>query len=86
MSAASDNTNANPDNILFTIKDTKLYVHVVNSSAKDNKNLSDILSKEFEISVYLNAYKTEKIEYKMRQMNLDINSNQILWESVDYLF
>ena len=60
MSAAADNTNTNPDNIFFTIKDTKLYVHIANSSAKDNKNQSDILSKGFEISVYLNARKTKK--------------------------
>ena len=43
--AGNDNTNANPDNIIFTLKDTKLYVPVVTLSAKDNKKLSEVLSK-----------------------------------------
>ena len=34
--SGNDNTNANPDNIIFTIKGTKLYVPVVLLSAKDN--------------------------------------------------
>ena len=37
----ADNTDANPDNIIFTIKDTKLYVLGVTSSAKDNQKLSN---------------------------------------------
>ena len=32
--AGADNDNANPNNIIFTIKDTKLYVRVVTLSAK----------------------------------------------------
>ena len=32
--ARNDNTNANLYNIIFIIEDTKLYVHVVTSSAK----------------------------------------------------
>ena len=32
----NDNTNANPNNIIFTIKDTKLCVLVVTLSARDN--------------------------------------------------
>ena len=32
-----DNTNLDPNNIMFTIKDTKLYVPVVTLSAKDNQ-------------------------------------------------
>ena len=34
------NENANADNIIFTIKGTKLYVPVVTLSARDNKKLS----------------------------------------------
>ena len=34
--ACYDNTNANLNNIIFNIKDTKLYVTVVTLSAKDN--------------------------------------------------
>ena len=60
MSAASaNNANANPDNIIFTIKDTKLYVPFVTLSAKDNQKLSKVLRKGFERSVYWNEYKTK---------------------------
>ena len=41
----NDNTNAHPNNIIFTIKVTKLYVPAVNLSAKFNQMLSEILSK-----------------------------------------
>ena len=47
----NDNANAN-SNIIFTIKDTQLYVPVVTLSAKDNQKLSKLLSEEFERSVY----------------------------------
>ena len=50
--AGNDNTNANPNNVIFSIKDTKLYVPVVNLSARDNKKLSKLLRKRFERSVY----------------------------------
>ena len=43
--ACNDNANANPDNVIFTIKDTKLYVLVINLSARDNQKLSKLLSK-----------------------------------------
>ena len=57
MSAAgADNKNANA-NIIFTIKDTKLYVPVVTLSARENQKLSKRLSKGFERSVYWNEYK-----------------------------
>ena len=36
----NDNTNANPNNIIFTSKDTKLYVPVVTLSAKGNNFLA----------------------------------------------
>ena len=51
MSAAgADNAYANPNNIIFTIKDTKLYLPVVSSSAKDNKKPPKLLSKGIEKS------------------------------------
>ena len=52
--AGAYNTNANPNNIIFTIKDTKFYVPVVTLSPRDNKKLSKLLSKGFERSVYWN--------------------------------
>ena len=59
--ASTDNVNGNNDdnNIIFTIKDTKLYVPVVTLSARDNKKLSELLSKGFERSVYWNEYKAK---------------------------
>ena len=57
------NDDANADNIIFTIKDTKLYVPTVTLSAKDNQKLLKFLSKGFERSVYWNKYKT-KIDNK----------------------
>ena len=47
----ADNTNANPNNIISTIKDTKLHITVVILSAKGNQKLSQVLSKAFESSV-----------------------------------
>ena len=58
----SDNDNDNDDNsknIIFMIKDTKLYVSFVTLSARDNQKLSKLLSKGFERSVYWNEYKTK---------------------------
>ena len=77
--------NSNFNNIVFTIKDTKLYVPAVTLSGKDNKKLSKLLSKEFERSVYWNEYK-QKVRIKIQQMNLDIFLNQTLLELLDCLF
>ena len=49
----TDNTKYNDsNNIIFTIKDTKLYVPVVTLSARDNQKLSKLLSEGFERLVY----------------------------------
>ena len=53
------NEDINANNMIFTIKDLKLYIHVVTLSAKDNQKLSKLLSKWFERSVCWNEYKTE---------------------------
>ena len=57
LSVAGTN-NANPNNndndIIFTIKDIKLYVPVVTVSVKVNQKLSKRLSKGFQRSVYWN--------------------------------
>ena len=73
--AGTDNANGNNDdnNIIFTIKDTKLYVPVVTLSARVNQKLIKLLSKGFERSVYWNEYKT-KSGTKIQQMNIDIFS------------
>ena len=52
------NGNVN-DNIIFTIKDAKLYVPVVTLTARDNQKLSKLLGKGFKRSVYWNEYKAK---------------------------
>ena len=52
-------SDANSDNVISTIKDTKLFVPVVILSATDNQKLSKLLSKGFERSVYWNEFKTK---------------------------
>ena len=66
MSAnGNDNVNDhdNANNIIFTIKDTKLSVPIATLLARDNKKLSKLLSKGHERSVYWNKYK-KKSEIK----------------------
>ena len=46
------NENDNANNIIVSIKDTKLYVPVVTLSATDNQKFSKLPSKAFEKSVY----------------------------------
>ena len=84
-----DNEIANDGNayiIIVTIKDIKLYVPLVNLSARDNQKLSKLISKGFERSVYWNEYKTKKKVIKIQQTNFDFYVNQIFLESMDYLF
>ena len=59
--AGTDNANGNnnENNIIFTIKNTKLYVPVITLLARDNQKLSKLLSKEFEGSVYWYEYETK---------------------------
>ena len=54
-----DNPDANHDNIICTIKDTKLNVPVVTLLAKDNQKLSKLFSEGFERRMYWNEYKTK---------------------------
>ena len=55
----NENSDANSNNIIFIIRDTKLYVPAVTLSAKENQKLSEYFTKEFERSVYWNEYKTK---------------------------
>ena len=82
--AGNDNTNPNPNNIIFTIKDTKLYVSLALLSAKDNKKLSKLLNIGMERLAYWNENKT-KTEKKIQQMSMGVFSSHILSESTDYL-
>ena len=77
------NNNANGNNIIFTVKDIKLYVPV--STARENQKLSNVLNKGFERSfIGMNVKQNETI--KIQQINLDIFSNQTLLQLIDYLF
>ena len=62
--AAADNVNNNVIDIICTIKDSKLYVLVINLSAGDNQKLSKLLRKGFEKSVYWNEYNKIKNKNK----------------------
>ena len=53
FAAGVDNTNDNPNNVIFTI-DNKLTL-----SARDNEKLWKLLSKGFERSIFWNEYKTK---------------------------
>ena len=79
------NFNNNANNIIFTIKDTKLYVPVVTLSARDNQKLSKLLSKLFERSVYWDGYKT-KSENKYATNEFMYFLESIFLESIHYLF
>ena len=56
---SDDDNDINANNIIFTIKNTKVSVSVVILSARGNQILSKLLSKVFESSVYWNEYKTK---------------------------
>ena len=57
--AGNDNANDNLNNIIFIIKETKLYIPIVTQSARDNQKLSKLLIKGFERSIYWNKYRTK---------------------------
>ena len=76
MSAAgNENTNTNP-NFIFTMKETKLYVPVVTLSAKIFKNYQNFLVKDLRCQFFGMNIK-QKVRIVIRQMNIDIFSNQI---------
>ena len=79
------NYNNNANNIIFTVKDTKLYVAVVTLSAKDNKNCQNFLAKELK-DQFIGVNIKQKVRIKIQQTNLDIFSNQTLLELIDLFF
>ena len=81
----NDNADANSNNIIFTIKDTKLSVPVVTLSEKENQKLSKFHSTWFKRIMYWNNI-NQKMRIKIQQMNIGIFSNQTLLELTDWLF
>ena len=79
-----DNNNAISNNIIFTIKDTKLYVPIATLSAKDNQKPSKLLSEGFERSVYWNKFKT-KSGNKNTSNEYRYFLKSIFLELIDYL-
>ena len=73
------------NNIIFAVKDAKLYVSVVTLSVRDNQNLSKFLSKRFERSIYWNEYKTKRENNNTIKWT-NIFLSQILLKLIDYLF
>ena len=70
----NDYVNAGSNSIIFTIKDTKLYVSIVILSAKGNRKLSKLPCKGLERTVYWN----QKVRIKIQQTSIDILLNQSL--------
>ena len=59
--------NIDSDRVIFTIKDTKLYVPVVTLSASDNQ----FLAKDFK-DQFIEMNIKQKGRIKIRQLNIDI--------------
>ena len=53
-SAGTENDDANSDHIIFTVRDTEIYVLVGALSTKDNQKLSKRFSKGFKRSLHWN--------------------------------
>ena len=70
MSATrTNNADANPDNIIFAVKDTKLYVPVVTLSERNNQILSKSFSKDLN-NQFIGMNIKQKVKIKTRQMNI----------------
>ena len=74
--AGNDNERDRDDKIIFTIKDTKLYVSVVTLSARGNPKLSELFTKGFK-DQFIGMNIKQKLRLKLQQINIDIFSNQI---------
>ena len=73
---ADNDDGANSSNIIFTIKDPKLYVPLVTLSAKDNQKLSKLLRKGLKRLVYWNEYKTNnENKYTTNEYRYFLESN-----------
>ena len=70
MSATRTNdADANPDNIIFAVKDTKLYVPVVTLSERNNQILSKSFSKDLN-NQFIGMNIKQKVKIRTRQMNI----------------
>ena len=76
--------DANYNNVIYTIKDSKLYILIDTLSAKDNQKLSKLLRKGFERSVCWIEYKA-KCENKNTTNEYRYFWNQTLYKLTDCL-
>ena len=72
-----DNEDANSNNIIFTIEDTKLYVPVVTLLAKDNKSYQQLLAQDLK-DEWMRATIKQKAITKIQQTSIDNFLNQTL--------
>ena len=79
------NTNINPNNVIFTIKDTKLFFLVVNLLRRTIKTCQNFWAKTLK-DHFTGMNIKQKVRVKICQMNIDIYSSQIFSEVIDYLF
>ena len=69
-----ENTNADPNNFIFAIKDIKFYIPVVILSAKDNQNISNFLPKDLK-DQFIGMNVKQKKRIKIQQLSTDIFPN-----------
>ena len=78
LSANGNNNDANSTDIIFTIKDTKLYVPIVTLSAKTTKSNKDFLAKDLK-DLCIGIDIKQKVTIKTQQTNKDIFLNNRLF-------
>ena len=71
FSNENDNANVDSNNIIFTIKETKLHIPDVTLSAKDNQNYQNFLAKNLK-NQCIGINIKQKVGTKIQQMNIDI--------------
>ena len=78
-SSDTENANSNSSNVIFTTKDTKLYVSIVTYQQKTSKSYhhQNFLAKDLKDNCIGRNIK-QKLRIKIRQTSTDISFNQIL--------
>ena len=74
----TNDADANPDNIIFAVKDTKLYVPVVTLSERNNQILSKSFSKDLN-NQFIGMNIKQKVKIKTRQMNIVFSWIKFCW-------
>ena len=79
------NANDNGNNIISTIKDRNFMFQLQLYQKETIKNHQTFLGKNLK-DQFIGMNIKQKVRIKIRQMNKDIFSNQILFELINYLF